>query len=152
MVARPAPKPTSETAFETTTGRKPMATARRVSLFEREIRFKLSSAALELLFDVADILSEGQLEGRGYFGSTMITIDLGRAAHAVRESCDAASAKRVAALLAEDARLKTRAKALATAEAAERAGQKLSRLDVDLRVRSVGSKVHIDLDVEGDVA
>ena len=37
-------------------GRKPMATARRVSLFEREIRVRLSSAAVEILFELAAVL------------------------------------------------------------------------------------------------
>ena len=41
--------------------RKPMAGVRRVSLFEREIRIKLSGPALEILFDLAAVISEGQL-------------------------------------------------------------------------------------------
>jgi hypothetical protein len=48
-----------------------MAVARRVSLFEREIRVSLATAALEVLFDGAELLSEGQGRvGRG-FGSTV---------------------------------------------------------------------------------
>jgi hypothetical protein len=57
----------------------------------------------------------------------------------------------VAELLAGDPRVKTRCRELAGAEAAERAGR-LSRLDVDMRVRASGARVHIDLDVEGEVA
>ena len=129
-----------------------MATARRVALFEREIRVKLSAAAVELLFEIAEILSEGQREGDGYYGSTMITIDLARAAEAVREGCDAASARVVAGLVAADARVKARARALAAADAEERAGVRLGRVDVDLRARATGTRVHIDLDVEADVA
>ena len=50
--------------------RKPMSPARRVSLFEREIRVRLSAPALEILFEIAETLSEGQVAGRSYFGST----------------------------------------------------------------------------------
>jgi hypothetical protein len=132
--------------------RKPMAAARRVSLFEREIRVKLSSAALDILFDGAHVLSEGQRQGNGWFGSTMITIELDRAAAAVRDACDAATARRVADLLAADPRARQRAHDLAAAEAAEKCGGRLARLDVDLRVRASGARVHIDLDVEGDLA
>jgi hypothetical protein len=129
-----------------------MAIVRRVALFEREIRIRLSSAAIDILFDSAEILSEGQRQGRGYFGSTMVTIDLGQAAGALREPCDASSARRVAELCASDPRVKARAKALATAEAEARAGGRLARLDVDHKTRAVGARVHIDLDVEGEVA
>jgi hypothetical protein len=131
--------------------RKPMAAARRVSLFEREIRVKLSAAAMDILFDGAHVLSEGQREAAGWFGSTMITIELARCAGAVRDACDAATARRVAELLAGDPRAKARARELAAAEAAERAGVRLARVDVDMRVRASGSRVHIDLDVEGDL-
>lgn len=129
-----------------------MAIVRRVALFEREIRIRLSSAAIDILFDAAEVLSEGQRQGRGWFGSTMVTIDLATVAAALREPCDASSARRVAELCATDPRVRARAKSLATAEAEARAGARLARLDVDLKARAVGSRVHIDLDVEGEVA
>jgi hypothetical protein len=131
--------------------RKPMATTRKVALFEREIRIKLSPAALDLLFDAAEVLSEGQRHGERYFGSTMITIDLTKLAPVVREDCDAASAKRVAELLAADARVVARAKHLAAADAGERAGGPLREPLVELKARHAGSRVQLDLDVEGDL-
>jgi len=129
--------------------RKPMAAARRVSLFEREIHIHLGTSAIAVLFDVAATLSEGQLQGKRYFGSTMITIDLERARDRVRDECDAASARRLAELLARDARVAARARALATAAATARAGAPLARLDVELRARATGARVQLDLDVEG---
>jgi hypothetical protein len=132
--------------------RKPAAAARRVSLYEREIRIHLGTAAIEVLFAVAEVLSEGQRDGRRYFGSTMITIDLGRARALVRDACDAADAQRVAALLEKDARVQARARALAAEAAAKGAGAALSRLDAELHVGTEGSCVHIDLDVEGETA
>ncbi|HUH04029.1 MAG TPA: hypothetical protein VML75_18660, partial [Kofleriaceae bacterium] len=82
--------------------RKPLAMARRVSLFEREIRIKLSSAAIEILFDAASHLSEGQVEHGGFFGSVMVTIDLARAARLMSDPCDDAAARRVADLIGTD--------------------------------------------------
>ena len=132
--------------------RKPCAPARRVSLFEREIRVHLGTAASELLFSQAEVLSEGQRQGARYFGSTMITLDLGRAQTALREPCDAADARRVAQLLEKDARVQARVRGIATAAAVERAGAAFARLDVEVRARADGSRVHVDLDVEGFVS
>lgn len=134
---------------EGTSERKPMAAARRVSLFEREIRVHVGTSAIEVLFGVAEILSEGQHDGERYFGSTMITIDLERARDALRDDCDAASAKRVAALLARDPRVAARARALALQHASERAGRPLAHLETEIKVRAAGSRVHLDVDVEG---
>jgi hypothetical protein len=132
--------------------RKPMAAARKVALFDREIRTTLSQAAVEILFETADILSEGERRGDGYFGSTMITLDLGRVAPLVREDCDAAGARRIADLALADKRVRDRARALAAADAAERAGTILQRVDCELRARAVGTRVHLDVDVEAEVA
>jgi hypothetical protein len=132
--------------------RKPMAAARKVALFDREIRITLSQAAVEILFETADLLSEGERRGDGYFGSTMITLDLTRVATLVREDCDAASARRVAELAMADKRVRDRAKALAAADAAERAGTLLARVDCEVRARAVGTRVHLDVDVEAEIA
>lgn len=125
-----------------------MAMARRVSLFEREIRVGLSSAAVEILFQLASILSEGAREDGGYFGSTMITIDLGRAAQLVSDPCDATTVRRVADLIGTDPRVRERARAVAGAEADRLAGAPLGRAQIDLRIRTSGHHLHIDVDVE----
>jgi hypothetical protein len=132
--------------------RKPMAAARRVSLFEREIRYRLSTPALHILFDVAHVISEGQRQGPRYFGSTMLTIDLAAAAAVVREACDEGTARRVASLLGSDPRACARARVLALAAAEDRARATIVRPIVDVRVRASGAAVHIDVDVEGEVA
>lgn len=144
----PVPVDDAAPLTEAAPPRKPMAAARRVSLFEREIRVGLSSAAVEILFQLASILSEGSGEDGGYFGSTMITIDLGRAAALVSDPCDAATVRRVAELLAADPRVRERARAVAAAEADRLAGRPLGRAQVDLRVRTSGHHLHMDVDVE----
>jgi hypothetical protein len=78
-------------------------------------------------------------------------MELERAAAAVRDECDAANARRVAELLDGDARVKARARLLATTAASRRAGSPLARVAVDLKVRTAGTLIHLDLDVEGEV-
>jgi hypothetical protein len=128
--------------------KKPMAAVRRVSLFEREIRVGLSSAAIEILFDLAQVLSEGAREPDGYYGSTMITIDLARASALVSDPCDASTVRRLGELLAGDGRVRERARALAAAEAERLAGGPLSGAQFDLRVRESGRHLHIDVELE----
>jgi hypothetical protein len=131
--------------------RKPMAAVCRVSLFEREIRVRLSSPAVEILFELAAVMSEGEVVGDAYSGSTMITMDLARAAVAVTEACDAAVARRIGELVAGDERVAARARRIALGEAEQRAQGRLRVPQIDLRVRAAGSFLHLDLDVEGTV-
>jgi hypothetical protein len=129
--------------------RKPMAACRRVSLYRREVHLAPSSAAIEICFALATQLSEGQRDGDGYLGSTMITIDLERAAHLVSDACDAATAHRLAELAIHDDRLKHRARAIGLAAAERVAGERLAGPAIDIRVRAAGHHLHIDVDVEG---
>ena len=50
--------------------------ARRVSLFQREVAVRLAPVAIDLLHGAARVLSEGELVGDDYAGSTMLTVDL----------------------------------------------------------------------------
>src|SRR6188474_1471934 len=84
--------------------RKPMAMARRVSLFEREVTVRLAPAAVDLLHGAARMLTEGGVDGNVYSGSTMMTVDLQRAASKVSDAPDATTAQRVAVLYAADER------------------------------------------------
>jgi len=83
--------------------RRPMARATRIALFEREVRERLSRAALELVLGRAEVISEGQRGVRNgrdaYFGSTMLTIDLPSLDLLLRDACDAGTARRLAELL-----------------------------------------------------
>jgi hypothetical protein len=131
--------------------RKPMARAVRVTLFQREVREKLSGAAVELLLGRARVLSEGRRAASppaAFFGSTMLTIELSDVAALVREPCDEAAAQRVAALLAADARVLRRVRQIAAAEAARLAGAPIATRAADVRVRAAGTAIHLDVDVE----
>jgi hypothetical protein len=131
---------------------KPMASCRRVSLYRREIHLSPSAAALEILFSLASQLSEGQRDGDGWLGSTMITVDLERVAHLVSDACDAATARRLAELAAQDDRVKAWARGIGLHAAERAAGGPLIAPAIDVRVRAAGHHLHIDVDVEGKLA
>jgi hypothetical protein len=131
---------------------KPMARATRVTLFEREVRERLSGPAVEILLARAQVLAEGRraqspTAGDAFFGSVMLTVDLRVLGGDVREPCTPALAARVAELMAADARVLKRVRRLAEAEAA-RLGVKVAVHSADVRVRAEGVSVYIDVDVE----
>jgi hypothetical protein len=125
-----------------------MAMARRVSLFERVVTVRLAPVALELLHGAARVLTEGELEGDGYAGSTMLTIDLARTADRVSDPPDPTTAQRAALLYADDDRCRDHARRVALKEARRIAGVDLANPSVDLESRSRGRELHLSLNVE----
>jgi hypothetical protein len=125
-----------------------MAMARRVSLFEREVTVRLAPVALELLHGAARELTEGELAGDGYTGSTMLTIDLARTADRISDAADPATAQRAAALYADDERCRDHARRIAIKEARRIAGCDLVAHSVDLESRARGRELHLSLNVE----
>jgi len=121
---------------------------RRVSLFEREVKVKLAPLALELLHDAARVLSEGDMDGNVYAGSTMLTIDLAKTTTRVSDPPDASTAQRVAMLYAADERCRNHAKRIAVTEAIKTAGCELTAPHIDVESRSRGSELHLSLNVE----
>lgn len=132
--------------------RKPMARATRITLFEREVKERLSRAALDIVFARAELLSEGQRNVRGgkdgYFGSTMLTIDLTSFADVLRDACDAGTAHRLVELMETDSGVPRRIRDIAEREATRIATAKLKDLRTHVAVRAQGAKVFIDVDVE----
>lgn len=131
---------------------RPLARVQRIALFEREVRERVSPAALDLVFSRAEVISEGQRTTRRgrevYLGSTMLTIDLEGIAPALREPCDAGTARRLAALLAADAGAAARIEAIAASEAARVAGTRPREVTAERTIEARGVRVFIDVDVE----
>jgi hypothetical protein len=134
---------------------RPLARVQRIALFEREVRERLSRAALDLVFARAEVISEGQRQTRAgreaYFGSTMMTIDLEALAPALRETCDVSTARRLAALLGTDPAVTARVEAVAARDAARNAGAAPKTLTCELHVEARGVRVFIDVDVEASL-
>jgi len=125
-----------------------MVMARRVSLFEREVTVRLAQSALELVHGAARLLTEGELDGDAYAGSTMLTVDLARMADRVRAPPDASTAQRAAMLYASDERCRDHARRIAVKEARRIAGCELAAPSVDLESRARGAELHLSLNVE----
>ncbi|MCC6746861.1 MAG: hypothetical protein IT371_04335 [Deltaproteobacteria bacterium] len=127
-----------------------MARVAHVGLFHREIVERLSPAGLDLLVATGIRLSEGEISPDGrYYGSTMVTLDLGKLAGRVRDACDVSTAVRLALLLAADAAALERFAALGRAEAQRIAGGALQALQSEVRVRAERACVFVDVDLEG---
>jgi hypothetical protein len=124
-----------------------MAMARRVSLFEREVRVRLAPVGVDVLFAEARVLTEGQIDDGRYHGSTMMTVDLAALDGRIADPCDIACARRVTELAAGDDRIRDRARRVAIAEAG-RKSRELTAPVVDVHVHREGRTLHIDLDVE----
>jgi hypothetical protein len=125
-----------------------MAIARRVSLFEREVAVRLAPVAIELLHGAARTLTEGELAGDSYAGSTMVTIDLARARDQISDPIDASTAQRVALLYPGDERCRDHARRIAGKEARRIAGCELAVPHVDIESRARGHELHVSLNVE----
>lgn len=125
-----------------------MRMTRRVSLFEREVTVRLAPVSVELLHGAAHVLTEGELAGDGYAGSTMLTIDLARTRDRVSDPVDASTAQRVAILYAADEHCREYARRIAVKEARRIAGCELSAPQVDVESRARGHELHLSLNVE----
>jgi hypothetical protein len=126
-----------------------MAMARRVSLFEREVTTRLAPLAVELLHGAARVLSEGELVGDVYAGSTMLTVNLAGLAQ-ISDPPDASTAQKVAVLYAADDRCRAHARRIALDEARRAAGCELLSARVDVESRSKGPELLLSLDVEAE--
>lgn len=125
-----------------------MAMVRRISLFEREVSVRLAPVAIELIHGSARVLSEGELIGDFYAGSTMLTVDLARTADRISDPPDSSTALRVALLYAADERCRDHARRIAVSEARRTAGCDLSPPNVDLESRARGAEIHLSLNIE----
>jgi hypothetical protein len=135
--------------------RKPMARAVRLTLFEREVRERLSRAAMDVVFARAESISEGQCQSRGgreaYFGSTMLTIDLAALGDVLRDAGAPGTPERLAILMEADHEVPVRIRDIAAREATRIAVARLKDMKTHVSIRAQDGKVFIDVDVEASV-
>ena len=130
------------------------ARALRHATFRRGEHHALSREAEEALFEHAEILNEGSVEGGregggGYCGSTMLTFDLDAMAGRMREPMSDDHRGRICSAVEGSVRVRLRAMRLACAEAARRVPElALGTALVETRVRLVGGMLHLDVDLE----
>jgi hypothetical protein len=128
--------------------RKSVVSTRRVSLFERTVAVRLAPAAAEILLGAAKVLSEGELDARGFAGSTMITIDLAATSARISDPVDPSTAQLLAELCTADLPMRARCRELALGEAAKIAGPELGPAQVDIESAACGAQLRLSFNVE----
>lgn len=123
----------------------------RVALVRREVREVLAPSAVDLLFERAEAVVEGDLDSggsRNAFATVMLTIDLEKVAPLIRERPDVATAERIAELLAGNRQVRARLESLALAHARDlfRDAEPALRMTLDFTARAEGSRVLLDAD------
>jgi len=151
-VTSPAPVVRTVSSYEL----RPMAQARQIRLIEREIREFLSRAALDAVFALAEVISEGEASRTGsqaqFVGSTMLTFDVAALAELVREPADEGTARRLAALLAKDKSVDGRIEAVVRREVERITRQAPRSVRGETRIRTQGTRVFLDVDVEATLS
>ena len=133
---------------------KPLARASSSLAFIKRSCFTISRSLEDELFRIADVLSEGGCRaGRtgadSYFGSTMITFDLGRVARHWRGGLDAQDYQRLAWAAQGSVGMHIRALRIAYAEVVKRVSNRpLGTAQVEIKVRLNGEHLHLDVDLE----
>jgi hypothetical protein len=103
----------------------------------------------ELLFAEVEVLSEGSVRDRVFYGSTMITIDLGRVEASLRRPLGIEGRARLLAAMDGSVRVRIRAMRIALDEVARRfPTEKLGTAHVETRVDLTGDELHLDVDLE----
>jgi hypothetical protein len=129
-----------------------MVQVRKIPLIEREIRERLSQAALDAVFARAEIISEGEAaKGQGkphFLGSTMLTFDVFALAEILREPADEGTARRFAALLAKEKSLEARIEPIVRREVERITASTVQSVRNETRIRTQGTRVFLDIDVE----
>ena len=109
----------------------------------------LSRDAEEVFFASAGRISEGEVQGDAYYGSTMITVSLDRLATRWRGPLDEGAIAALCAAIDGSVRARLRAMRLACADVAHRfPNATLGTARVETRVVRAGRELHLDVDVE----
>ncbi len=97
-----------------------LARATRAGVARTVRREVLSREAEELLFTSGELLTEARVDGRGYSGSTMITLDLDRLSTGLRDLSTEQDRQRLLRVVEGSVRVRLRAMRFACAEARRR--------------------------------
>lgn len=146
IAQQPAPRPVSTLEL------RPLARVERIALIGREVREYLSQAALDAVFARAEVMSEGEVsgvQGRSVFlGSTMLTCDVATLGRILREPADEGTARRLTSLLGKEPSLDSRTLPIVRQEVTRITGKRAKSVRGETRLRTQGTKVFLDIDVE----
>ncbi len=130
----------------------PVRASRSARIIVRESK-RLSREAEELIFETAQLISEGNIlrsaERTSYFGSSMFAIPISALAAKWRGDLDSVACRELVALVGQSVRVRLRAVRLARAEAARKvSGHALGTAVSETRVRLHEQHLLIDVDIE----
>jgi hypothetical protein len=128
--------------------KKSVVSTRRISLFERRVSVRLAAAAPQILLEAARVLTEGELEGSGFVGSTMASVDLRKTAGLVSDPVDPSTTELLAGLCREDLPMRAKCRELALGEASKVAGSALDEAQVDFESTARGTELFLSFNVE----
>lgn len=128
--------------------RKPVVSTRRVSLFERTVTVRLAPSATDILLGAGKVLSEGELDERGFSGSTMVSVSLAATADRISDPIDTSTAQLLADLCRTDLQVRARGRELALGQATRIAGAELGTAQVDLESAAHGAELRLSFNVE----
>ncbi len=133
---------------------KPMVSARKVSLFRREIKEWISPPAFEILIGAAEVIAEGSFDTTEtdnpiFLGSIQIQVPLSACASYIQDPLDAAAARRLTQMILSDQIAREVLTELALREAERAAGCALFELQTEMDANHQGDELRISIDVEG---
>lgn len=132
---------------------KPPARARSIRAFTRGPRRALSNPAIEELFRSAEVLTEGGLDDGGrWYGSIMITFDLGRLDQRCRDLRSPEDVERFVLAIEGSVRVRVRAHRMACSEIYRRFPDRdVGTAQLYSRFSREGTSLLLDIDLEAPV-
>jgi hypothetical protein len=134
-----------------------LAKATRTPVFIERTHRMLSRGAEELIFEHADVLSEGAVDEAGgvgtYFGSTMITVDLAALRHGLRDLDAPGMLDALRDAVEASPRMRLRAMRVACAEVSRQVPERVfGTAQLEVRVSLLDGRLHLDVDIEMPLA
>lgn len=132
---------------------KPPARARRIRALTERTRVALTEHVISEMFRGAEVLAEGGLDRTGsWFGSIMVTFDLGRLARRTRDLDTPERMARFVDAIEGSVRVRIRAHRLACAEIYRRfPDREVGTAMLESRFRREGDQLLLDIDLEAAI-
>jgi hypothetical protein len=131
---------------------KPLVRVRPGALLRERSGWALGARAVDELYRVAEVLSEGRCEAGTFFGTTLVTIELTRALDGLGVDLDPVLLERVEQAISGSVRVRLRAMRLAEEDVARRfPDRKIGTAHTETRFRVEGTRLYIDVDLEASI-
>jgi hypothetical protein len=131
---------------------KPLVRVRPGALLRERSGWALGARAVDELYRVAEVLSEGRCEDDTFFGSTLITIELTRALEGIGVDVDASVLDRVREAISGSVRVRLRAMRIAEEDVARRFPDRfIGTARTETRFRLEGTRLYVDVDLEAPI-